>query len=334
MNRTNDYNDIIRYLKGRMTDPEAHAFEKKALDDPFLYEAIEGAEGRGVLAYVSDLEQLQLASTKTDRIPIWKIAASVLLLVLSGWVIWQFTSGVTSDLPVAMQENVPNMPTPSKLITDSTASTMPTTSSAEGEQTETEAMASEASRQPSPITKIDDLENPEPSSDEADAVFTMEEASDDEAPQPLETDNTMEPGLPAGLRPAAKSETSTPDQGKKASATRETAYRSQKMPMDQNLSASESADQLKPVIRSVEDLEAYILKNMQLPEAVLADSISGSVILKFMINAAGRPVDIQVKKSLHPTCDTEAIRLLTEGPDWETSENEWTLAVDFPPKKN
>ncbi|MCU0358652.1 MAG: CBS domain-containing protein [Cyclobacteriaceae bacterium] len=41
----NDYaNDIERYRKGTMTNAERHAFEKKVLTDPFLAEALEGAE--------------------------------------------------------------------------------------------------------------------------------------------------------------------------------------------------------------------------------------------------------------------------------------------------
>ena len=36
--------DIERYLSGKMTPAEQHAIEKKALSDPFLADALEGAE--------------------------------------------------------------------------------------------------------------------------------------------------------------------------------------------------------------------------------------------------------------------------------------------------
>ena len=39
----NDADDIIRYRKGLMSDRERHAFEKRALSDPFLADALEEA---------------------------------------------------------------------------------------------------------------------------------------------------------------------------------------------------------------------------------------------------------------------------------------------------
>ena len=40
-----DYkNDIDKYLRGEMTPAEMNALEKKALQDPFLADALEGAQ--------------------------------------------------------------------------------------------------------------------------------------------------------------------------------------------------------------------------------------------------------------------------------------------------
>ncbi len=51
-------NDIEKYLKGELSPAEMHALEKKALDDPFLSDALEGAEFLGPEAFHDDLEDL------------------------------------------------------------------------------------------------------------------------------------------------------------------------------------------------------------------------------------------------------------------------------------
>ena len=48
-----------------------------------------------------------------------------------------------------------------------------------------------------------------------------------------------------------------------------------------------------------------------------ANSPDGEVELSFNINNIGRPVNIRVEKSLCPSCDAEAVRLLKAGPRWK-----------------
>jgi len=54
----NDADDIIRYRKGLMSDRERHAFEKRALSDPFLADALEGAEQISPTEFQADTDQL------------------------------------------------------------------------------------------------------------------------------------------------------------------------------------------------------------------------------------------------------------------------------------
>jgi TonB family protein len=51
-------NDIKRYLAGEMTSEEQHALEKKALSDPFLYEALEGVNSLSGQELNADLDEL------------------------------------------------------------------------------------------------------------------------------------------------------------------------------------------------------------------------------------------------------------------------------------
>lgn len=79
--------DITRYRKGEMTPEEQHAFEKKALHDPFLADALQGAEMISEEEFSSDVSELQekIKSKTSKGRWFWplRIAASVALLALS-----------------------------------------------------------------------------------------------------------------------------------------------------------------------------------------------------------------------------------------------------------
>lgn len=58
--------DIERYLRGDMTPDEMHALEKKALEDPFLADALEGGSAISPAQFSSDVKALkQRVSEKT-----------------------------------------------------------------------------------------------------------------------------------------------------------------------------------------------------------------------------------------------------------------------------
>jgi TonB family protein len=90
---TNRKHDIERYLRGEMTPLERHNIEKDALKDPFLADALEGAENVSAEHFLFDLHELRHSvSARTARkqpriISMWKwsmaIAAGVILLAVS-----------------------------------------------------------------------------------------------------------------------------------------------------------------------------------------------------------------------------------------------------------
>ena len=90
--------DIERYLKGELTPAEMHALEQKALRDPFLADALEGAEHAGAEPFSMDIELLQRSVyDKTHRkrrlitMSGWQlymgIAASLLILAVSSFIV-------------------------------------------------------------------------------------------------------------------------------------------------------------------------------------------------------------------------------------------------------
>ena len=91
-------NDIEKYLKGELTSAEMHALEKKALNDPFLADALEGGASLPQTDFTEDIKALQtklnerIQSTNRKVIPLWplagRIAAGLLVLVISGYIIF------------------------------------------------------------------------------------------------------------------------------------------------------------------------------------------------------------------------------------------------------
>lgn len=79
--------DIERYRKGEMTPDEMHALEKKALSDPFLADALDGALSLEPVAFSEDVESLNRAihegakRTKTILFSPLRIAAGVAFII-------------------------------------------------------------------------------------------------------------------------------------------------------------------------------------------------------------------------------------------------------------
>ncbi|RAW02971.1 energy transducer TonB [Pseudochryseolinea flava] len=92
--------DIDKYLRGELSYAERNALERKALQDPFLAEALEGASSIDVQEWAADLSTLQKSlqqrvEHKPKVIPLWtwtlRIAAGLLLVIIGSFVVWQFT---------------------------------------------------------------------------------------------------------------------------------------------------------------------------------------------------------------------------------------------------
>ena len=91
---TKRQNDIERYLRGEMSAAEMHALEKEALSDPFLADALEGAQNTGTENFLFDLADLHHSVSnrsvkhKPKIISMWNwsigIAATLLLIAVSG----------------------------------------------------------------------------------------------------------------------------------------------------------------------------------------------------------------------------------------------------------
>jgi TonB family protein len=97
--------DIEKYLKGEMTSAERNALERKALEDPFLADALEGATTIDVDELNTDLQLLQgklqqrVDSTSAKVVPLWmwgaRIAAGLLIVAIGTFLVFQLRDAGT-----------------------------------------------------------------------------------------------------------------------------------------------------------------------------------------------------------------------------------------------
>jgi TonB family protein len=112
--------DIIRYRKGQMTPAEMHAFEKKVASDPFLQDAMEGAETVSPAQLETDLREIESrvrSRTAPNRLYYWSLraAAAVALVAAATFIIRKQPA---PDRPAATAEEVTpgTSPQPEPLI--------------------------------------------------------------------------------------------------------------------------------------------------------------------------------------------------------------------------
>lgn len=67
-------------------------------------------------------------------------------------------------------------------------------------------------------------------------------------------------------------------------------------------------------------LQTFIMTFLRYPEDAVKDSIQGTVLIEFMISKTGKVTNVKVLNSLSPSCDAEAVRMVSLMPDWIPAE--------------
>lgn len=102
--------DIQKYLSGGMSNPEMHAIEKAAMEDPLLAEAMEGYEGMGQKDWRKELAALKikLEGAENNSLPPvysfrkwWRAAAAVIIVVSGIAVTYLFNNNKAKEIAVA-----------------------------------------------------------------------------------------------------------------------------------------------------------------------------------------------------------------------------------------
>ena len=70
-----------------------------------------------------------------------------------------------------------------------------------------------------------------------------------------------------------------------------------------------------------DSLYKFLESNLKYPEDAKKDSIQGRVICRFTIDTDGSITDIQVLRSVHPSLDAEAVRVISAMPKWTPADS-------------
>jgi TonB family protein len=99
--------DIEGYNKGSLSEKERHALEKKALNDPFLADALEGAESISSEDFSADVLELskQIERNRLGWFTPLRIAASVLMLIGAGSLFYYFSLSEPTTLALERSAN-------------------------------------------------------------------------------------------------------------------------------------------------------------------------------------------------------------------------------------
>lgn len=115
----NDADDLERYRRDEMAPAERHAFEKRALEDPFLRDALSGSESLTPEAFAKDIGELKgrFAQSRTQWFTPIRIAAGIAIVASAGWLVFRTTPVPQDSLAELKNDSTSLGDTTSKLLT-------------------------------------------------------------------------------------------------------------------------------------------------------------------------------------------------------------------------
>ncbi len=299
---------LTDYIHGRADVREAHDLERAAMEDPLLADALEGY-GAFPGGHGEALQRMQaLVAQRTRRTPrrlfvrarTWGVAASLLLCMAAGGYL----------MTLARRQHLLSMAGRTEggqLLAQGYAEKLPI---------ETLVDFSEFERDLSEAPSID-FEPP--------VFWDMIAAV---IPEPEEDRAVMAAGLVAVPQAAVMETADSADRRDGAAVTGVASARDYSGAKASAYSAKgDAAPQAVPQDGYVK-YTRYLKRNMRRPSDECA-RVKGVVRLIFDVDSTGRPVSVRVTEPLCPSCDREAIRLVSEGPEWKPACSAGMIYVEF-----
>lgn len=342
--------DFARYHSGAMPPDEKHALEKAALEDPFLAETLDG------YAYTKNLEKelreikmrLDEKRKQKNTFPLfsrshiiwWKIAAMLIVMAGTGYFIFFLNS---KNNPLAVKQDVAKRGNPATIFpinSDTTASEGNLAfEKASKEKENNNSLKSPATSARSFTPSIEEAQNKEKKMREEEnhakeKSRTMTVSADKMKSADIALNDSGERSF---LRPpdttalvAASPDVYDSNTGntiamnKIKSSLQEvavTGYGTKKKSRVSRalegkvsgIAANISSPYLK---EGKENFDQYITDNTIPVLDSSGKKLSANILLSFILNNKGTPSHIKVIESSCKPCETEAIRLLKNGPDW------------------
>lgn len=157
----NDKDQFKKYLAGKMSNEDAHAFEREVLNDPFAQEALEGLEGQSFENVSDDIKKLesQISQPKRVGFSLMNIAAVVSLLMISSLALWLIVDSLDKDEALAMESKVAEEKIEEKEVLENPDQLQQTDSSAFFAEEETIAEVVETEVQEVAVVAVEDLQS-------------------------------------------------------------------------------------------------------------------------------------------------------------------------------
>lgn len=314
-------NHIEKYLKGELSSTEMHALEMKALHDPFLAEALEGAASIRPDHFAKDVQSInkKIATRKTNRF-YWplRIAASILLVISVTYLIIR-TKPDTTIQQLALQKNLEEKDNRQPIISDS--ADRPKTI---GDNLLSLKKENSPIEKPRPKSKLPVAESqPQEVINETKSEPTPEVSEGSAISQSAIIDDLAEERELALARDLDESKDDEIAQSKTESrkARSEVLKKSaapsalpgagsDKLKADDSITISP-----KPYVGDVQFLE-YLKTNIVYPKEAMDNNVEGEVTINFNVSRDGALSDFLVEKGIGFGCDQELIRVIKAGPAW------------------
>ncbi len=299
--------------------------EMKALHDPFLADALEGAESIGVKEFATDVETLNKKISGSRSAEFWslRIAASIALILTVTFIVIQFSSKPKTD-QLALQQNEIAEESQLPVFSD----TIDATES---------SRVKDAEQKEESINKT--VKKPEVSQTESEAITITQEPKTQTETQLAQSPKQIEADEAETLTMAKESEVQVTKSIADQSQTTEKA-RSQeqtKSPSPASISGAgvvrkKTAKQDMATdedVKSVSSYQQYLESNVVYPQAALDNKVEGEVTVSFVVRPDGTLGEFVVEKGIGFGCDEELIRLIKAGPPWQPASTRQSVSFDF-----
>ncbi|MCW3462220.1 energy transducer TonB [Chitinophaga nivalis] len=329
---------IRQYLAGELDDKAMHDLERRALDDPFLADALEGyaLHAPDQQAQQEELSQrlaARIAPQQTRVRPLytrWAAAAAILLLLFTGgWFLYHEQQHIA---PIAQ-----------RTTQDSFVKEIPQASAVMDSVPQPAAIAITSSDQPPVTAKSRPVPVPAPAASEPSPAFTSADAPVARAMAPMAAPvPPLKQAAPATdmtadrVQPTQELATVTADQpamAEKKAVLKKGEYPVQEVSPPSVLASKANVqrnaqrygvagsmyndslykDILPAPVGGFPAFERYLQEHTINPE----NHFEGTVRVSFTVMPDSTLQQFKVLKSIHPACDAAAIRVIKEGPKWQ-----------------
>lgn len=309
-------NQIEKYLKGELNPSEMHGLEMRALNDPFLADALEGAESIEANQFSLDIKSInKKVKSKAQNIYLWplRIAASILVVVVLYYIVIQTDSDLKPE-QLALQKNESAESQP----------VLPYADTLEAEVKETEKQIPKTEKQV--ITSVPKKPSLATESDKSAASKPAESialADDSQVKKDFSIDTKTDEMEMAAILDESSKERMEEAKSEPASAKQKELKKSVS-PQALSGGGARQAESKSIATKDGEELSSeayqkYLKANVKYPKAAIENKIEGTVTVSFKVGADGALSDFIIEKGIGYGCDEELIRLIKEGPVWNQS---------------